>query len=320
MSDYEALLQFNRERVSLEMVNFLAATTSSIIQTKESSSDVQATFKRTPRLVDFIKGLVSQSNVQTPTLMSTAVYLARLRAIIPGSVYGIESTRHRIFLGCLIIAAKSLNDSSPLNKHWASYTGGLLDVRDVNTIERELLEYFDWNLQITTRDLLTCLAPFLQPIKEQLVFQKQQSLIFNPALSDYFGIKTKPEAHSRSSSNMSIPSLASTATLSSISSMESRRTPLLANTSRTMQCIAEETSEHEIQNRTKPQLISSALDSHGKNASDSSLKVAGSKRAPDRLTRPIILKTGLSKPVHETHITTTTKKFGLRSNWTSIFK
>ncbi|QLL32369.1 hypothetical protein HG536_0C05380 [Torulaspora globosa] len=228
MSDYEALLHFNKRAVSAEMIQYLASSTASIIQIKKSNNMIDIALPAPP-LTQFIQGLISHSNVQTPTLMATTVYLTKLRSIIPGNVYGIETTRHRIFLGCLILAAKTLNDSSPLNKHWASYTDGLLHIREVNTIERELLEYFDWNVTITTNELITCLTPFLQPIKEQFLRQKRQDyLLFNAPvqgqLREYINSTSKvgPESHSRSSSSLSLPSLASTATLSTVDSRRSR--------------------------------------------------------------------------------------------------
>lgn len=228
MSDYEALLHFNKRAVSSEMVQYLASSTASIIQIKKSNSMIDIALQA-PSLTQFINGLISHSNVQTPTLMATSVYLTKLRSIIPGNVYGIETTRHRIFLGCLILAAKTLNDSSPLNKHWASYTDGLLHIREVNTIERELLEYFDWNVTITTNELITCLTPFLQPIKEQFLRQKRQDyLLFNAPmpgqLREYITSTSNvgSESHSRSSSSLSLPSLASTATVSTVDSRRSR--------------------------------------------------------------------------------------------------
>lgn len=226
MSDYEALLHFNKRAVSAEMIQYLASSTASIIQIKKSRNMIDIALPAPP-LTQFIQGLISHSNVQTPTLMATTVYLAKLRSIIPGNVYGIETTRHRIFLGCLILAAKTLNDSSPLNKHWAFYTDGLLHIREVNTIERELLEYFDWNVTITTNELITCLTPFLQPIKEQFLRQKRQDyLLFNAPmqgqLREYITSTSGAESHSRSSSSLSLPSLASSATLSTVDSRRSR--------------------------------------------------------------------------------------------------
>ncbi|AAS53530.1 AFR159Cp [Eremothecium gossypii ATCC 10895] len=241
MSDYEALLRFNKMPVSVEMVHFLASTTASIIQVRSEGNS-----EHILSLVDFIKGLVKRSNVQTPTLMSTVVYLARLRSIIPANVYGIETSRHRMFLGCLILAAKNLNDSSPMNKHWCRYTDGLLSLREVNTIERELLEYFNWNLRITNQDLISCLSHFLNPIRDSFIRGEQRShLLFHVPLTGQTKqfILQNGDVYSSSSSNMSIPSLVSSRTISTISTNGSRctaRSALAAHQAVTMECIQEE--------------------------------------------------------------------------------
>ncbi|CAB4252224.1 similar to Saccharomyces cerevisiae YDL127W PCL2 Cyclin, interacts with cyclin-dependent kinase Pho85p [Maudiozyma barnettii] len=242
ISDYDTLIQFNKQQVTSEMIDFLASTTESIIAVQETRSMIAIALPAPP-LTKFIRNLVTHSNVQTPTLMATAVYLAKLRSIIPANVYGMETTRHRIFLGCLILSAKTLNDSSPLNKHWAKYTNGLLSIKEVNTIERELLEYFDWNVIVNTSDLITCLQPLLRTMKDRHTqarrrAQNQNLLCFNSPTSSYHHPTTtmvSPHSyhkkmsstvssdsilHSRSDSNYSIPSLAST---SSVSSMASRR-------------------------------------------------------------------------------------------------
>lgn len=235
MSDYELLQRFNRQPVNAEMVEFLAATTESIIHIKNSGSMVTIALPP-PQIATFIRSLVRHSNVQTPTLMASAVYLAKLRAIMPANVYGIETTRHRIFLGCLILAAKTLNDSSPLNKHWAKYTDGLLTVREVNTIERELLEYFDWNVMLSMEDLTTCLQPLLRRERErhardvaarEAASARQSLLLFNSPASVHSHGRHKGSptgtGHNRSESNYSIPSLASTASLASSMSHRSMR-------------------------------------------------------------------------------------------------
>ena len=67
----------------------------------------------------------------------------------------------------MIVAAKSLNDSSPLNKHWTKYTDGLLTLEEVNLAERELLNILNWKTNITKEELIISLYPFLQPIIRQ---------------------------------------------------------------------------------------------------------------------------------------------------------
>lgn len=213
MSDYEALKIFSRQPVSLEMVEFLAATTCSVIQVKPITSttnrqgDVVVTpvKKEAVPLTQFISRLIEYSNVQTPTLMASLVYLNRLRNALPGNAVGIETTRHRIFLASLILSAKSLNDSSPLNKHWTKYTDGLLSNKDVNSAERELIGILKWNLRVDEKELVAALQPFLTRIKKHL--QRKQELECN-AKAEYYRMSSfysnNSLASSRSSSKSSI--------------------------------------------------------------------------------------------------------------------
>lgn len=248
--------------------------------------------------------------------MATTVYLSKLRSIIPGNVYGIETTRHRIFLGCLILAAKTLNDSSPLNKHWASYTDGLLHIREVNTIERELLEYFDWNVTITTNELTTCLSPFLQPIKEQCLKQRQQNLLlFNAPLQgqlkEYIGgTNYITDAHSRSSSNYSLPSLASTATLSTV---DSRRSRLSQNKIHSIN-ESDESFYENSKSKTSQYNPYKSLVSDKENINSANVPKKLNHDQYSKKGRPIILSRKESKypPISESH---PIKK----SSWQSIF-
>ena len=121
-----------------------------------------------PSLMTFISRLVRYTNVYTSTLLTTVVYLNRLRALLPADAAGLPTTCHRVFLACLILSAKYHNDSSPLNKHWTRYTDGMFTLRDVNLMERQLLQLFDWDLRVESEELWQNLYALASPIRRDL--------------------------------------------------------------------------------------------------------------------------------------------------------
>jgi PHO85 cyclin-1 len=136
-----------------------------------------------PTLEEFITQLVVSSNVQVPTLMSTLVYLNRLKSKLQPMARGLRCTTHRIFLASLILAAKYLNDSSPKNKHWASYSHIRSESynfgfsrTEVNLMEKQLLFLLDWDLRITEEDLYRELDRFLDPIRREILAKHQRRM------------------------------------------------------------------------------------------------------------------------------------------------
>ncbi|KAK3342531.1 hypothetical protein B0H65DRAFT_222397 [Neurospora tetraspora] len=191
----KALDNFVYSKVDREMIRFLATAASEVIQcdpTMMPSPTVEASSGREqqptappkvvkcedgglPTLEAFISQLVVSSNVQVPTLMSTLVYLRRLKSRLQPNAKGLRCTTHRIFLAALILAAKYLNDSSPKNKHWASYTNMSSSAynfgfsrTEVNLMEKQLLCLLDWELRITEEDLYRELDYFLAPIRRDI--------------------------------------------------------------------------------------------------------------------------------------------------------
>ncbi|KAK1771888.1 hypothetical protein QBC33DRAFT_170665 [Phialemonium atrogriseum] len=195
-----ALDNFVYQPVSRSMITYLAEAAHQVIQCDPTmmpppTSDAARTPSRTelpptpprspppravrsddgslPSLEEFITQLVVSSNVQVPTLMSTLVYLNRLKSRLQPMAKGLRCTTHRILLASLILAAKYLNDSSPKNKHWANYSVISNEVynfgfsrTEVNLMEKQLLFLLDWDLRITEEDLYRELDHFLAPIRQ----------------------------------------------------------------------------------------------------------------------------------------------------------
>jgi G1/S-specific cyclin PLC1 len=138
-----ALDYFVQLPVSKEMVSYLARKASQVIRCERPprSSHLRS-LPKLPPIEAFITSLVERSHMQVSTLMTSLVYLNRLKVKLPAVAKGKRCTAHRIFLASLILAAKNLNDSSPKNKHWAryTYTRGFpnfsFSITEVNLIEK----------------------------------------------------------------------------------------------------------------------------------------------------------------------------------------
>ncbi|KAJ7499405.1 hypothetical protein FB451DRAFT_37277 [Mycena latifolia] len=163
-----SLLYLMAQPVTLEMVIYIARLTASALNiTPEEAyrADVLSSsrFQRYPMisLEHFICGIVQGGNLPPSTLLTTLVYLERLRSKVPNMATGLPCTRHRVFLATLIVAAKYLNDSSPKNVHWTAHARGMFKVSEVNLMEQQLLFLLDYDLRFDEEEACAVFAPFM---------------------------------------------------------------------------------------------------------------------------------------------------------------
>lgn len=227
--DLKALNIFIRQPVSQDMIHKLVVTTLQVIPCQSDKDPKLANNgKPLPSLMTFISRLVRYTNVYTGTLMTTLVYLDRLRRRLPKTAQGLPCTRHRIFLSCLVLASKFHNDSLPKNVHWANYTDGLFSLKDLNLMERQLLYLLNWDMRVTSEQMCVQLDRFLEPIRADLVksaqiksYMEKQRAACGELSRSSSAASALSLGHVRSESDLSASSAYSHGRLGSSSSVES---------------------------------------------------------------------------------------------------
>ncbi|GAA5989902.1 hypothetical protein JCM10908_002370 [Rhodotorula pacifica] len=174
------LVELMQMPLSEEMISFVAARTMDAIKcrpppqlppsppvTPGERPKSSYTPDHLPPLDYFIHSILIKSRCHVPTLLCTLVYLERLKRRLPTHARGCHTTRHRVFLAVLIVAAKYLNDSSPQNKHWQRYAA-FFQLSEITLMERQLLTILNFDLNFTEEELIGCLGTLLRPEPQQV--------------------------------------------------------------------------------------------------------------------------------------------------------
>ncbi|GAA5911386.1 cyclin family protein [Sporobolomyces salmoneus] len=186
-----ALLELFSSRMSSSMINFVASKTVDSVQCRPPPNDsVSTDLPSIDTLVSLIKRVVEKSQCHVATLLASAVYLERLRHHLPTTVFGCPTTWSKFAVAAIILAAKYLNDSSPMNKHWAKYSK--FSLAEINLMELQLLAIFRFDLRFDERELLSVLQPLLQARRVRSRSSVLPDTTYR-ALDPASGVKLHPE-------------------------------------------------------------------------------------------------------------------------------
>lgn len=192
---------FIKSSIDQELVHKLIVKTLQIIPCENEDINAINEKKRLPSLLKFLNKLIQSLNLNNGILMSTIVYLNRLKTKLPQNCKGLPSTRHRILLSCLILSIKFNNDFSLKNYDWLKLTNKLFNLKDINLMERQLLYLLNWNLFINEIELFNAFNRFLNPIKEKLLnnyrmkqYLNQQQHMHSPKNDSYPSSPSTPKS------------------------------------------------------------------------------------------------------------------------------
>lgn len=111
------------------------------------------TSRTIPPLLEFIQNLVYATHAIPVSILVSMALLDRLGSKLPPKVSGSSETCHRVFLAALILANKLLYDVPMKNLVWSECSGGLYSVAEINLMEKQFLEFIDFNTNVKEEEI-----------------------------------------------------------------------------------------------------------------------------------------------------------------------
>ncbi|KAJ7619478.1 hypothetical protein FB45DRAFT_799928 [Roridomyces roridus] len=167
------------------------------------------------KLTAFVSFVLSKACITPAILLTSLVYIVRLRSHL--LILLEQRAPERVFLGALAVASKYTQDSSLKNTHWARFSGGVFNARDVGLIEREVLAVLDWDLRVREGDLFAHREGLLRSTASSSSPARPEPLSSN---------KRRRDEPSTPGPVDGIPELDPSSPLSSAGSTSSPRTPV----------------------------------------------------------------------------------------------
>ncbi|KAE9391935.1 hypothetical protein BT96DRAFT_924979 [Gymnopus androsaceus JB14] len=148
------LVQLMDSPISVEMVDYVARQAEKVVRIEESPNLASYDRGSLIPLRDYVFRVCSAAHVTVPVLLSTLIYLERLRTSLP-----VLTKEHRVFLATLVIASKYLNDSTLKNAQWSQCSGFPKSV--ITAMEIELLGFLDYDLRFDEEEACSMFARFM---------------------------------------------------------------------------------------------------------------------------------------------------------------
>lgn len=159
----------------LLVISLVADFASHVIYCPEEATAPQA---NPPNLKTFIKDIACSCQLGWTDLLFCTEYMYRLKCSLPRNAEGLCSTPHRVFLASIIVYLKYHRDVSPKATHWAAWSRTRscrsfgFTVRQVNSLERDLLLQLNYKLRITQEDTRRWFSIFLLYQLQSIQFVK----------------------------------------------------------------------------------------------------------------------------------------------------